>query len=246
LYATLDRAELVMITPKDNYPQLLSLAAHEFRTPVSVAGGYLRMLQRDTDAPLTERQRKMVEEAEKSCTRLVDLIAELNEISKIDAGLVTLARQPVDIFALVADLAARANAANDRELHLEIQGEEMPAMILGDAARLRSAFDALIRSIQREQATPATVVVERRRVTRDGRRLAVIVVSEKAHVQAAYERTARAFDEQRGGLGLQLPLARRVIEGHGGHLVSPAAVTPPGVDDPVARGSVIISLPITE
>ena len=35
-------------TPKDSYPQLLSLAVHEFRTPASVVGGYLRMLQRDT------------------------------------------------------------------------------------------------------------------------------------------------------------------------------------------------------
>src|SRR5262245_20581185 len=54
----------------NQYPQLISLAVHEFRTPASVVGGYLRMLQRDPENPLTDRQRKMVEEAEKSCTRL--------------------------------------------------------------------------------------------------------------------------------------------------------------------------------
>ena len=47
------------------YSQLLSLAVHEFRTPTSVVGGYLRMLQRDTDSTLSDRQRKMIEEAEK-------------------------------------------------------------------------------------------------------------------------------------------------------------------------------------
>ena len=46
-----------------------------------VVGGYLRMLQRDTAMPLSERQRKMIDEAEKSCARLVALIAELSEIS---------------------------------------------------------------------------------------------------------------------------------------------------------------------
>ena len=39
----------------DEYVRLLSLAAHEFRTPASVVAGYLRMLQRDTEAPLPER-----------------------------------------------------------------------------------------------------------------------------------------------------------------------------------------------
>src|SRR5215471_11590059 len=80
---------------KDDYPKLISLAVHELRTPASVVGGYLRMLQRDTDEPLTTRQRKLVDEAEKSCARLVTLISEMSDVGKIDAGLVTFARQPV-------------------------------------------------------------------------------------------------------------------------------------------------------
>src|SRR5262249_54075067 len=49
-------------TTVESCPDLLSLAVHEFRTPASVIGGYLRMLQRDVE-PLTPRQRKMVDEA---------------------------------------------------------------------------------------------------------------------------------------------------------------------------------------
>ena len=64
----------------ERYTDLLSLAVHEFRTPASVVGGYLRMLLRDADQPLTDRQRKMIEEAEKSCARLVALIAEMSDI----------------------------------------------------------------------------------------------------------------------------------------------------------------------
>ena len=56
---------------QESYARLLSLAVHEFRTPASVVGGYLRMLQRDGDQPLSDRQRKMIDEAEKSCARLV-------------------------------------------------------------------------------------------------------------------------------------------------------------------------------
>src|SRR5437899_3493487 len=76
-------------SPAAAYARLLSLAVHELRTPASVVGGYLRMLQRDTDSALTDRQRKMVDEAEKSCARMVALIAEMSEVSKSDAGVWT-------------------------------------------------------------------------------------------------------------------------------------------------------------
>ena len=89
----------------DSYPHLLSLAVHEFRTPASVVGGYLRMLQKDTDPPLTERQRKMIDEAEKSCARLVAIVAELSDIGKLDSGAVKLAQQPFDLFTLVEEVA---------------------------------------------------------------------------------------------------------------------------------------------
>src|ERR1700738_2999048 len=85
--------------------ELLSVAVHECRSPASVVGGYLRMLQRDSDPPLSERQRRMVDEAERSCARLVAIVAELSDIGKLDAGLVTLARQPLDLFSVVGEVA---------------------------------------------------------------------------------------------------------------------------------------------
>src|SRR5437867_2952474 len=108
---------------REQYPQLLSLAVHEFRTPASVVGGYLRMLQRDVGDPLSEHQRKMIDDAEKSCARLVALIAELSDISKLDAGLIALARQPVDVFALVGEAAEHVHEARDRDVRLDVRGE---------------------------------------------------------------------------------------------------------------------------
>jgi signal transduction histidine kinase len=240
---------------KDSYSQLLSLAVHEFRTPASVVGGYLRMLQRDTEAPLSDRQRKMIEEAEKSCARLVAIVAELSDVAKLDAGVVTLGREPLDAFSLVAQVAELVHEAKDRDVRLEVRGTAEGATLAGDTGRLRSAFDAIFRAIVREKPGQCTVVAERRIETIDGRRSAVVIVAEETSVQTAYDREAGPFDEKRGGMGLALPLARRVIEGHGGRLWSPAASRPADTDDtegsragddPLARGSAIISLPITE
>jgi len=221
------------------YPQLLSLAVHEFRTPASVVGGYLRMLQRDTEQPLSDRQRKMVDEAEKSCARLVALIAELSEIGKLDAGMIALARQPLDVFELVAEVAERVHEAKDRDVHLALDGDAAGAPMAGDAGRLGSTFDAIFRAILREKAGPSTVVVHRRRAPIDGQTCAIVVVAERESVQAAYDAPSGAFDDKRGGLGLALPLARRVVEGHGGRIWSPAAPD-------LARGSIVVALPLTE
>src|SRR3982074_2313001 len=95
-----------MTVPGESYPQLLSLAVHEFRTPASVVGGYLRMLQRDGEPALSDRQRHMVDEAEKACARFVAIVGELSDIAKLDAGSLALARQPIDLFALVDEAAS--------------------------------------------------------------------------------------------------------------------------------------------
>ena len=226
-------------SPAVAYARLLSLAVHELRTPASVVGGYLRMLQRDTDSALTDRQRKMIDEAEKSCARMVALIAEMSEVSKLDAGAVTLARERLDLFPLVQDVANSVHEAAERDVRLEVRGEPSGASILGDGPHLKRALDAVFRAILREQPAACTVVVERRVETHgDGVHSAVLVVASDARVQAAYEATPGAFDEKRGGMGLALPLARRVIERHGGRIWAPR--------DTEERGVAIVSIPLSE
>ena len=221
----------------DSYPKLLSLAVHELRTPASVVGGYLRMLQRDGESALSERQRKMVDEAEKSCQRLVAIVAEISDVAKLDAGLLSLAHQPFDLFAAIGELAALVHEAEDRDVRLQLRGDADGARLTGDTTRLGRAFDAIFRSILREKAGPAIVAVDRRRDTIDGRPWAVVVVADESKVQAAYTAPRGEFDEKRGGLGLALPLARRVIEKHGGRIWAPA-------DDALARSSAIVAIPI--
>jgi signal transduction histidine kinase len=222
----------------ENYPPLISLAVHEFRTPASVVGGYLRMLQRDTE--LTERQRKMIDEAEKSCARLVAIVSELSDIGKLDAGLIAMARQPLDLHALVSEVAEHVQEGKDRDVHLAVRGQDVGAPIMGDATRLRAAFDAIFRAIVREKPGPCTVVAERHLDRRGDSTSAVIVVAEESSVVAAYESTAGVFDEKRGGLGLALPLARRVIALHGGQVWSPSE------PETLARGSILVRIPVTE
>ena len=204
------------------------------------------MLQKDPDANLTDHQRKMIDEAEKSCDRLVALIEEMSVISKLDAGLIVLARQPLDLFPLVSEVAGLVQEGKNRDVHLEVRGNATGARINGDAARLRTAFDTIFRAILREKPGSTTVVADRRVDSREGRTAAVVVVADAASVQGVCDQTPVVFDDKRGGLGLALPLALRVIEGHGGRIWSPAPADNSGDDAARARGTAIISLPVTE
>jgi two-component system cell cycle sensor histidine kinase PleC len=223
-----------------SYARLLSLAVHELRTPASVVAGYLRMLSRDAEPPLSERQRRMIEEAEKSCARLVDLIGELSDLSKLDSGQSPIAQEPLDLFHLIQEVAEGVHEARDREVHLRVGGASEGAHLQGDARRLRMAFSAFFRAILREQPRSCTVVADRRLVESDGRSSAVIVIAEASIVQTAYNASDAPFDEKRGGMGLALPIARRIVERHGGRVSSPAV---PGGG---AMRAVTVNLPLRE
>ena len=145
-----------------------------------------------------------MDEAEKSCARLVALIAALSEVGKIDDGQITMAPRRTDLFPLVAEVAKSVHESDEREVLLEVRGQTIGAVMAGDEDRLRAAFGAVFHAILREKAGPCTVIADRRLVKEGARSSAVIVVAEEASVQTAYDAPPRPFDEKRGGVGLSL------------------------------------------
>ncbi|HEX7794865.1 MAG TPA: HAMP domain-containing sensor histidine kinase [Vicinamibacterales bacterium] len=223
-----------------SYAQLLSLAVHEFRTPVSVVGGYLRMLQRDTEHPLSDRHRKMVEEAERSCARIVALIGELNEVSKLDDPIAPLPEEPFDLFAVIREVAGETHEASDRGVQLKMRGPSSGAPLKGDLVRVHRALSSLVRAVLREQQDDGIVIVDCQLKRDRSRATAVVAIANDAEVAAALEAAPTTFDERRGGLGLILPIARRVIEHHGGQLWSP----PSEKAGFGSKSAVVLSIPV--
>jgi signal transduction histidine kinase len=223
--------------PGAEYPPLISLAVHELRTPVSVVAGYLRMLLRDQEPALSARQRKMVEEAERSCARISALISELSELGKLDANTAAVHEETFDLFQAVAEVAEDVHEGREREVNLLTTGDAAGARMRGDLTRLKAAFAGFFRAVLREQAGSCTVSIERKRVESEKAASAVIVVAESSRVQEAYEAPKARMDDHRGGLGLLLPIGARVVERHGGAVWSPAT---PNLN------AIIVSLPLRE
>src|SRR5262245_14589887 len=97
------------------WPKVLSLSVHEFRTPMTVVAGYIRMLLKDRAGALNDQQRKLLEEAEKSCGRLSALLNEVSELSHLEAGTLTFNRQKTDLRSALKNAVEQLPPLPDRE-----------------------------------------------------------------------------------------------------------------------------------
>ncbi|HET7617698.1 MAG TPA: HAMP domain-containing sensor histidine kinase [Vicinamibacterales bacterium] len=204
------------------WPKILSLSVHEFRTPLTVVGGYIRMLLKERGGPLSDQQRHLLEEAEKSCARLSTLLADVSDLSNLEQGNITMNLGTGDLRDLLRTVVGQLPPVPDREMRVDLQIGDGPAPVRADITRLGTALTALLTALRRELVTSDVLIVRERRAAGDGAALFDICIGD-APTLAAIDGCAGdlpVFDEWRGGCGLALPVARRVIEAHGGSIWS--------------------------
>jgi signal transduction histidine kinase len=223
--------------PDPRWHRLLGLAVHEFRTPVTVVAGYIRMLLTGRAGELTEQQRRLLQEAEKSCGRLSGLIAEMSDLATLEGGNAMFNRSSVEVGPLLADAIASLPPLPDREVSIELTNDAQGAMVQGDSTRLKTAFAAILTALRRELVTSTQLLVRLRRDTQDGRpvlRMSLADTEQIERVDRSAPSELGTFNEWRGGCGLSLAVARRIVTAHDGRLWSP-------VDDP--KAGAVLTLP---
>src|SRR5436309_6941154 len=138
----------------------MSLAVHELRTPVTVVCGYLRMVLKEIGGPLTDKQKKMLEEAERSCERISALVVEMSDLGKLESRELSVARQEINLGALVAQLANDMHEGEDRGVKLDVRVPNRPITVNGDRARLSAAITMLLYAALRERGDPGVIVAD--------------------------------------------------------------------------------------
>jgi K+-sensing histidine kinase KdpD len=220
------------------WSRLLSLSVHEFRTPLTVVAGYVRMLLKDRAGPLSDQQRKLLEETEKSCGRLTALLSELSDLARLEGGNVNFSRQPVDLRTILQAAIEQLAPLPDREVSIILETADGPAMVSADATRLTNALSAVVAALRRELVTSPELIVLERAIADDSSRRQ-IVIGDRDTVDSIDSRAAAlpAFDELRGGCGMSLVIAGRVLEAHGAAIAAPpnehkggAVIVIPAVD----------------
>jgi signal transduction histidine kinase len=215
--------------------RLMSLVAHELRSPGAVVAGYLRLLAKNTAPGLTEPERKMIDEANKSCGRLLHIAQELSELAELTADDPVRGWRPVAIFELCGEVVHAATDAG-AAVRFTMDGDDASACVEGHTVRLRQALGLLINVVGRERGAAPTTVTGAVSRTAESRVILVFgEASDAADVNAVVGDAHAAFDRWRGGTGLSLLIACRIIEAHHGVIWA----LPRG-----SRGACAVALPL--
>jgi signal transduction histidine kinase len=217
--------------------EMIAMVSHEIRSPLTSVKGFTRTLLRRWDRFSDEQRKLMLTTIDHDADRVTQLLRDLLEVSRIDAGRVQLQRTRLDVAGLVARTVERVQRREDaqgRALRLEV-ADELP-WILGDADRLEQVLTNLLDNALREAPDGPIEVAARPVVGTDGTPTAVEieVLDHGPGVAPALAPTVfRKFGRRgarRSGMGLGLYLSRGLVEAHGGtiELISCADDAGPG------------------
>jgi signal transduction histidine kinase len=203
--------------------EFLIVAAHELRTPITTLRGYAQLLARQMrDGALVEPQqlRRSLLTFESQADRLGRLTETMLDISRIDAGLVTIARRPTDLKRLAVEVAARAQARSTDHM-VSVEGPPT-LMALVDEVRLHQVVAELIDNAIAHGPTLGAI-----QLTLSSAPGAVTVSVLDQGVALDLEQHAliferfyqvQAVEHHTSGMGLGLYRSRRIAELHGGRI----------------------------
>ncbi|KAB0584761.1 PAS domain S-box protein [Ideonella dechloratans] len=213
----------------------LANMSHEIRTPMNAIIGLTHLLQREVAVP---EQRERLGKVEGAAQHLLGVISDILDLSKIEAGKMTLDITDFALDALLSRITALvADKVRAKGIELVIDTDHMPARLRGDATRLSQALLNLLNNAAK--FTEQGVITLRCTLQEEGGGwLQVlfevqdtgpgIALEQQAQLFQAFEQVDSSHTRRHGGTGLGLAITKRLAELMGGTV---------GVDSQPGQGS---------
>lgn len=224
--------------------ELLSIASHELRTPVTVLRGYAQLVKHRIDQPGQldrSRVQSTLEAIVQQADKLTRLTGQLLDLSRLASGKLVLDRQPTDLGRLVENVV-RVAADDTSRSRIVVRRPAEPVMASVDPLRFEEVIINLVDNAIKYSPDGGEITVEVRPPRGGQVQLAVrdrgpgIPEAHRAHIFQRFYQTPNGT--RAGGMGLGLYICRQIVERHGGTI---AAEFP---DDGQGGTCFVVSVPI--
>jgi signal transduction histidine kinase len=205
--------------------EFISMASHQLRTPLTTIKGYLSMILDGDIGPVTKNEKQMIQQAFDSAERMVFLIADLLNVSRLQSGKFVIDNKPTDLAKMVEDQTNQLQeTAKNHHLTLSYKKpDKFPMLNLDDTKVQQVVMNFMDNAIF---YTPAggsiDVALE---ATPDSINYTVtdtglgVPAAEQHHLFAKFYRAGNARKMRPDGTGLGLFMAKKVIAAQGGAII---------------------------
>jgi CheY-like chemotaxis protein len=231
LHITTDRLELIsheLLRATQIKEEFLATMSHELRTPLNAILGSTEALQEEVLGPLNERQLKSLSTIKRSGQRLLSLINDILDVSKIEAGKVTLNITTTEVLPLCnSSLASVQQQAADKEIQLDLQVSPSIINIAVDEQRMHQVLINLLSNAVKFTAARGQIALSVTPTANETGSIDFAITD--TGIGIANEDQDKLFqpfvqldsrlNRKYAGAGIGLTFAKQIVELHGGRIL---------------------------
>lgn len=205
--------------------EFLSIASHQLRTPLTSIKGYVDMMLEGDFGPVSKEQREVLNDVFTSSERMVQLINDFLNVSRIQTGKFSLERRPTDLEELIEkEIKLMSASLEQRDLKIDWRCDEVMPLLNIDADKVRQVVVNMIDNAI-YYSRPGTVIKVELVKTKDNLVFTVtdtgigVPIKEQANLFGKFFRASNARKRRPDGTGVGLYLAKKIIDNHGGEVI---------------------------
>lgn len=205
--------------------EFISMASHQLRTPLTAVKGYLSMVLDGDIGEVTKEQRQVLEQAFDSSQRMVFLIGDFLNVSRIQTGKFVLELADINLANLIPEeIDQLIDTARSRKIELKYEKVDSLPTIRADENKLRQVMMNFMDNAIYYSRADSVISIQ---LYKDAEDIVFKVIdtgigvpkAEQAHLFTKFYRATNARQQRPDGTGIGLYMAKKVIVSHGGSVI---------------------------